>query len=265
MILKILSIDRILNCEVKMLTLEDIGFSIPQVPTRDRSIAQQICTPFLIADEFPIEIFTQVIGDHVRFFDEGFNIHNILSLGISFDTPNRWKNLERFFKERDITLHPSGMVEMYAHVKDIKGAFAKFSLALSHLDNWVADITKKTRDKTKLISQAAMAFKAIDAECVIKLHPTITMPTRDVSFDMRVNDKYVDILFVDGVWSHVRKVAGVRLVHPGNRTLGVIDDQNDQKRAKVEQNLAGQMVPAMLFSSLIHASNRKREARSVIF
>lgn len=238
-----------------MFTLEDLGIGIHRVPTRDNSVVYRVDMPFLIGHEFPIEIFVQHIGDHLRFFDEGFNLHSLLAYGISFDNESRWRSLNKFFIEQGITLHPNGLVELFAPYDQARSAFATFSLALCRLNDWIEDSIKKNRSKEEVVKKAALAFMKLYPENQITYNPSVIMPDRDLKFDLLVNNvKYVDVLFADGVWSHVRKVASMHIVHPKNESIGVLNDIDDIK-SKREKIIAGQFVPTMLLSTLLTSAN----------
>lgn len=242
-----------------MFTLEDLGIGMHRVPTRDGSVVYRVEMPFLIGHEFPIEIFVQRIGDHLRFFDEGFNLHSLLAYGISFDNETRWRSLNNLFNEQGITLHSNGLVELFAPFDQARPAFATFSLALCRLNDWIEDSLKKSRSKEEMVKKAALAFMKLYPEKKIKYNPYVVMPDRDIKFDLLVNDvKYVDVLFVDGVWNHVRKVASMHLVHPENESIGVLNDIDDAK-SKREKIIAGQLVPTMLLSTLLTSANNSNK------
>ena len=76
------------------------------------------------------------------------------------------------------------------------------------------------------------------------------MPRRYVKFDLLVGKRYIDILFPESAWSHVKKAGKVRLAYPSSSTMAVISDDEDPEKAKNEKNAIGVFVPATLLSSL---------------
>lgn len=76
--------------EFFMLCLNDLGFEMRPVPTRDGSAVHQLETPFRISRDAPLEAYVQTFDEEVRFFDEGLNLHTLLSLGMSFEEEAAW-------------------------------------------------------------------------------------------------------------------------------------------------------------------------------
>lgn len=114
------------------------------------------------------------------------------------------------------------------------------------------------------VARAALAFQGVFPKARIEYSPKIQTSRREVVFDLHVDDQYVDVPFVDSVWSHVRKVGGLRIERPETRTMAVINDVSDAPRkAAQERDVIGVFVPAMLLSSL-EASAMKQTASATV-
>lgn len=249
-----------------MFCLKDLGFGMRQVPTRDGSTVYQVDTPFKIAQDAPLEVYVQMLEGQIRFFDDGLNLHTLLSLGVCFEDEAKWRSLQNLFAGAETCLHPSGLIEMYAPRDRAEESFARFLLSLSQLEFWVAnEAFKVKRSKKEFVARAALAFQGVFSEAQIEYSPKIQTSRREVSFDLRVDDKYVDVPFVDSVWSHVRKVGGLRIERPETRTMAVINDVADaSKKAAQERDVIGVFVPAMLLSSLEASARKQAGAARVI-
>lgn len=248
-----------------MFCLEDLGCGMRQVPTRDGSTVYQVDTPFTIAQDAPLEVYVQMLEGQVRFFDDGLNLHTLLSLGVCFDDESKWRSLQNVFAGTKACLHPSGLIEMYAPRERAEESFARYLLALSQLEFWVAnEAFRVKRNKTAYVARAALAFQGVFPKAKIEYSPKIQTARREVVFDLHVDDQYVDVPFVDSVWSHVRKVGGLRIERPETRTMAVINDVADAPRkAAQERDVIGVFVPAMLLSSL-EASAMKQTASATV-
>lgn len=97
-----------------MLCLNDLGFEMQQVPNRDGSAVHQLETPFRICRDAPLEAYVQTFDEEVRFFDDGLNLHTLLSLGMSFEEEAAWDRLQDVFWGTGAVLHHSGLIEMVA-------------------------------------------------------------------------------------------------------------------------------------------------------
>ena len=134
-----------------MFTLENLGFSLVQVPTRDRSIAYRIDTPFKITEGAPLEIYAQLLEGQVRFFDDGLNLHTLLSLGVCFNDDHKWKSLQNIFSERGIQLHPSGSIETYTTFENATTAFSNLLRSLLKLESWITNEALKPKKNKRRI------------------------------------------------------------------------------------------------------------------
>lgn len=235
-----------------MFSLEDLGLGLRQVPTRDGSTVFKIDTPFEIIEGAPLEVYVQLLEGQVRFFDDGLNLHTLLSIGVCFDDESKWDSLQRLFSGSGVYLYPSGIIEMYSSRKRLVESFARFLLALTKLESWVTDDgLRPKKDKQIYVARAALAFKSIYPEEEVVYNPKIKIPHHRMKFDLSVGGMYVDVPFVGGALSHVRKVGNLRRNLPNSRTMAVINDLDGRvDKAVEERNWVGVFVPAMLLSSL---------------
>lgn len=241
-----------------MINLDNFGFGVHTVPTRDGSEAYRLHTPFTIIKDFPLEIYVQLIGNRVRFFDEGFNLHSLLAMGIVFDSKSRWSSLKRVVEKRQAILSDHGQIELFAPIESIRIACASYIQTLCDIGDWVIELnSQQKRSKEELIKRALLAFKALKPQDRIIENPVVAMKNeKDIKFDFSINEQeFIDILFPDSVWPFVRKVAHMRIIHPTNTGLGVVEDINNPKQAKIEQKAAGSFVPMICYSRLLTSMN----------
>lgn len=235
-----------------MISLKDLGFEMRPVPTRDGSAVHQIDTPFRLAEDAPLEAYVQMFEGEVRFFDEGLNLHTLLSLGMSFEEEAAWDCLQNAFQGTGVVLHPSGQIEMIAPRERAEEACARYLLALAQLESLVTDKNcPMDCDRKEYVARASLAFRCLLPKAEMECFPVMKTANGAISFDLRVDGRYVDVLFVDAVRSHVGKVEALRGERPDVQTLALIIDEADASgRAVAEKDAIGGAVHAMLLSEL---------------
>lgn len=235
-----------------MIALKDLGFGMRQVPTRDGSAVHQIDTPFRFAEDAPLEAYVQTFEEEVRFFDEGLNLHTLLSLGMSFEEEAAWDRLQEIFRGTGAVLHPSGQIEMIAPRERAEEACARYLLALTQLVSRPADKNCPVDcDRKEYVARAALAFRSVLPKAKMKCFPVLRTADGEITFDLLVDGRYVDVLFKDSLRSHVEKVKALRVECPDVQTFAVvIDVADEQGRAATEMELIEGAVPATLLSEL---------------
>lgn len=215
-------------------------------------VVHQLVTPFRICWEASLEACVQTFERGVRFFDDGLNLHTLLSLGVSFEEEAEWNRLQDAFPGTGVVLHSSGLIEMIAPRKRAEKAYARYLLALSQLTSWPADAAfPMNRDRKEYVARAVLAFRCVLHKAEIECFPVVQTSGGEISFDHRMDDKYVDVLSMASVRSHIRKVEALRLERLDVQTLSVVNDVADASgRAVAELETIGSPVPAMLLSAL---------------
>lgn len=243
-----------------MISLKDLGFEMRPVPTQDGSAVHQLETPFRICRDAPLEAYVQTFEGEVRFFDEALNLHTLLALGMSFEEEAAWDRLQDVFRGTGVVLHPSGLIEMIAPRERAEEACARYLLALTQLESLVTDKNcPMDRDRKEYVARAALAFRCLLPEAEMECFPVVQTASGAISFDLRVDGRYVDVLSVDAVRSHVGKVEALRRERPDVQTLAVIIDVGDEQgRAAAEMEAIGGAVPVMLLSELVASALRPK-------
>lgn len=235
-----------------MFCLKDLGFEMRQVPAREGSVVHQLETPFRICSDAPLEAYVQTSEREVRFFDDGLNLHTLLALGVSFEEEAAWNRLQDIFQGTGVVLRPSGLIEMIALRERAEEACARYLLALTQLASLPTDKACPTNlDHKESVARAALAFRCALPKAEMECLPVVQTSGGEISFDLRVDDQYVDVPFADSVRSHVKKVEALRLERPDVQTLAVINDVADASgRALADLETIGGSVSAMLLSKL---------------
>ena len=144
---------------------------------------------------------------------------------MSFEEEAAWNRLQDVFRGTGVVLQPSGLIEMIAPRKRAEEACARYLLAL-----------------TQLVAL-----------------PVVQTASGAISFDLRVDGGYVNVLSIDDVRSHVGKVEALRLERPDVQTLAVVIDEADASgRAVAEMEAIGGAVPVMLLSELVASALRPK-------
>lgn len=131
-------------------------------------------------------------------------------------------------------------------------ACARYLLALTQLESLVTDKNcPMDRDRKEYVARAALAFRCLLPEAEMECFPVVQTASGAISFDLYVGGRYVDVLSVDAVRSHVEKIKALRRERPDVQTLAVVIDAADASgRAVAEKDAIGGAVHAMLLSEL---------------
>ena len=141
---------------------------------------------------------------------------------------------------------------MIAPRKRAEEACARYLLALTQLVSLPADKNCPVDcDRNEYVARAALAFRCLLPKAEMECFPVMRTTDGEISFDLRVDDRYVDVLSIDAVRSHVGKVEVLLLERPDVQTLAVVIDEADaSERVAAEMEAIGGSVPAMLLSEL---------------
>lgn len=234
-----------------MISLKDLGFGMRQVPTQDGSAVHQIDTPFRLAEDAPLEAYVQTFDGKVRFFDEGLNLHALLSLGMSFEDEAAWNLLQDAFRGTGVVLYPSGQIEMIAPRERAEEACGRYLLALTQLVSLPAGKDCPVDwDRKEYVARAALALRCAFTKAEMECFPVLQTSGGEISFDLRVGGRYVDVLSVDAALSYVGKVEALQGECPDVQTLAVVIDEADASGRAAAKDAIGGAVHAMLLSEL---------------
>lgn len=179
---------------------------------------------------------------------------------MSFEEEAAWNRLQGVFRGTGVVLQPSGLIEMIAPRKRAEEACARYLLALTQLVALPADKNCPVDcDRKEYVARAGLAFRCLFPEAEMECFPVVQTASGAISFDLRVDGGYVNVLSIDDVRSHVGKVEALRLERPDVQTLAVVIDEADASgRAVAEMEAIGGAVPVMLLSELVASALRPK-------
>ncbi len=239
--------------------LSTFGFDMYKVPTRDGSIVYEIDTPFLLADEYTLNIFVEQLGNNIHIFDEGCTVFDLRGFGIQLDD-GRMKSLSNLLRGYGLALDGTS-IESLAPIDKGHVLFSRYIAAMMSIDSWLRSNLRVKPSKTNLVNQTKTYFKSwtrcdnvIDAPKIQGKYEKI------ISFDFMIDGLYVDSIFPDynATASFMHKVALAKISHD-LKTMVVVDDRTEPIKAKREKEIASAVSPAMgLLTLEFHATNGSR-------
>lgn len=236
-----------------MLSLNNLGFSLHPVETRDGTDVFRLETGFKLADEFPFDIFVEETKSRFHIFDEGLTIHSMLVLSFSLLKNNRRKSIASTVGERGVMLTPSGSFEMYGPKEKAAELVVNYISAMLDLDRWVIKTLSYTPTKTNLIESAKVLFQKWKPQSVIVSNPKVEgFGGTQLEFDFSVDGDFIDILspVANSASNFMYKSAVFRMAENEGRTLGLLDDRENREAARTEATILSTSCPVLLFSAL---------------
>ena len=230
--------------------LSTFGFDMYKVPTRDGSIVYEIDTPFLLADEYTLNIFVEQLGNNIHIFDEGCTVFDLRGFGIQLDD-GRMKSLSNLLRGYGLAFDGTS-IESLAPVDKGHVLFSRYIAAMMSIDTWLRSNIRVKPSKTNLVNQTKTYFKSWTQSNDVIDSPKIQGKyEKIISFDFMINDLYVDSIFPDynATASFMHKVALAKISH-NIKTMVVVDDRADPHKAQREKEIASAVSPAMDFSTL---------------
>lgn len=231
-------------------TLSTFGFDMYKVPTRDGSIVYEIDTPFLLADEYKLNIFVEQFGNNIHIFDEGSTVFDLRGFGIQLDD-GRMKSLSNLLRNYDLSLDGTS-IESLAPLDQGHVLFSRYIAAMMSIDTWLRNNLRVKPSKTNLINQTKTYFKSwTRSEKVIDEPKIQGKYEKAISFDFLINDLYVDSIFPDynATASFMHKVALAKISHK-IKTMVIVDDTLEPRKAQKEKEIASAVSHAMDLSTL---------------
>lgn len=237
------------------ISLDSLGFSLYPVKTRDGSRIFRLETAFKLVGEFPFDIFVEETPVGIHIFDEGLTFHNLLSLGLDLNAPGRLRSLRAVVgRYAPVTFTEQGMIEAFGDAQHTADLVVRYISAMIELDQWVFAVFAKQRSEANRVEEAIFYFRRWRPHAKISSAPKVpSLSGKLVQFDFSVDNQFVDILSDSGSSSaaFLRKVAETRIAGAEKvNTLGVVDDSQNQQRAKIEVEIVSSLSPSMLYSQL---------------
>lgn len=240
-----------MNCE----KLSDIiGMRCNQL---DSSI--EVLTPFTFSDGNGIELFAQEHGPQIHFFDDGFTLLHLHSVGISLNNKMRWLPLRGIAENYGVTLSDDGVFETLSSISNPSNGFARMVAALIGIAAWEREQIGVSADTALLVDEVALYLRAWKPSLKLLERPSIKgFSGRSLTFDFEFGDQYIDAVHPHfaSTGAELRKLVDFNSasVAANKEALVIVDDRNNPDLAKQEIGIIGRVAKTWPMSSLMVAS-----------
>lgn len=232
------------------LSLEELGFGLRRIETRDGSLVFALDTPFMFITNASIDVFVEQIGDKFHIFDDGMTLHEVLTSGVDMSSRYKWDSLRKIVGEWDVNFSHSGTFERYSSADKARETTADFLRAMFSIDDWIFEQVVHRKPVDTLVEESKMLFKRWWRTNEIVNHPKVSSDYGEqLEFDFKVKDTYVDVISPHKV-SSASTIRKLLATPSGSETLVVIDDRYDAKKAEQETCLVSRVSDTIYFSRL---------------
>lgn len=231
-----------------------LGFDCSPL-SADGSIAL-VYTPFRFKDGDEMPVFVEVVGEQIRFFDDGHVVMHFLGRGLRFDDGRQTRFIKTAASAHGATFTEAGELEVWSHVSDAGSGFAKFVGSLMGIAAWERDQEGVSVDTTLFVEEVAMALMASSPKTKLSRAPEFTgVSGRRYELDLMFGDTCVVATSPHpiAVGSVLHKLVDIRGVmdNASRKLLVVIDDRVDHEAADREAKIMQSVADVQPFTALI--------------
>jgi hypothetical protein len=222
--------------------------------------AVEILTPFTFADGNGIEIFAEIYGSQIHFFDDGFTLLHLHSAGIPIGgSKQKWRPLTSIANAYGVTLSEDGVFEIMCDSKNPGKGFAKIVSTLLGVAAWEREQAGVAMSSAWLVDEVALYLKAWKPNSKLIEQPSIKgFSGRILTFDFEQDGQYIDAVspHFASIGSELRKIVDLNSSAGEVRKemLVIVDDRQKPEAAKQEIKLLGRVAKAWPLTSLISAA-----------
>ena len=218
--------------------------------------AVEVITPFTFSDGGGIEIFAQEMGSQIHFFDDGFTLMHLHSVGIDLgDTKKRWTPLKNIAQAHGVTLSDKGVFQILTPVEKASHGFARIVSTLIGIAAWEREQMGISQDVSMLVDEVAMYLRAWRSkEKLIEKPPTVYgRSRRPLKFDFQFGETFVDAIqpTSQSTGSELRKLLDI---NEDIAVMVIVDDRKYAEKARQEIEIIGRVGTAWAMSSLMSMS-----------
>lgn len=213
-----------------------------------------INTPFRFQDGDHIPLYVEVVGQQLRFFDDGAAFMHFAGMGVHLQTGQQVRFLKNAAEAHGGSFNDRGEIELWTRAGDSGQAFARYVSTVMELVRWERErkiISHDTELFVEEVAQYLAAWKRVD----IQRSPKIQGVTgREYVLDLQMADTLVLTVAAHPQSSSaaLHKLVDIK-GHPNNQavtTLVVIDDRKDPVLAKSEGLVLSSVSPVISMGQL---------------
>ncbi len=222
--------------------------------------AIEVLTPFTFSDGNVIELFAQERGSQIHFFDDGFTLLHLHSIGIQLgNNRRRWMPLKKIAETYGVTLSDNGVFETLGPIQNARQGFARIMATLVGVATWEREQVGINANAAFFVDEVAFFLRAWKpSENLIENVAVSGFSGRTLNFDFEFDGKYVDAIspHSSSTGAELRKLVDFNSgpTHSRREVLVIVDDRRNAALAKQEIGIIGRVAKTWPMSSLISAS-----------
>lgn len=222
--------------------------------------AVEIITPFTFADGDGVGVFAQTLGPQVLFFDDGFTLQHLSSVGIDVGfNKKRWQPLRSITKTYGVSLSDQGIFETLCPANNPSQGFARIISTILGVAHWEKEQAGVSQDAAWFIDEVALYLKAWKPKAALSERPSARgFSGRTLSFDFELDGQFVDAIHSHSAstGAELRKIIDLHSnsAYSSKEVLVIVDDRQGLDGAKQEMAIIGQVATAWGISALMRAS-----------
>lgn len=214
-----------------------------------------VSTPFRFDDGDPLPVFVELVGSHVRFFDDGQTLMHFIGRGVRVETRTNATFLTNAAGKSGATFTESGELEAWAPVDQASEAFAKFLSSLMSLSAWENDQRGINSDTSLFVEEVAIALKAWKPNAALLANPAATgVSGREYRLDFEFDGSLVvaTSAHANAVSSVLHRLVDIKgkIENADVKFLVVIDDRTDPDAAMRESLIVQSVATVMPYQSI---------------
>lgn len=218
--------------------------------------AVEVITPFTFADGGGLEVFAQARGPQVHFFDDGFTMMHLNSVGIEIcANKKRWMPLKNIAETYGVSLSDKGVFETLVPTENASLGFARMISTLLGVDAWARSQAGVSQDAAWLVEEVGLYLHAWKPQAGIidKPSPVKGRTGRSLRFDFLLENQYIDAIQPHSI-STGSELSKIVDAPEDVGIMVIVDDRVNPEKAKQEMEIIGRIGTAWAMSSLVSAS-----------
>lgn len=217
-------------------------------------------TPFTFSDGELIHFYLQESEGSVLVHDNADTLSHLAGIGWDVSTRKRWLGIRSAISSFGFNLEDSGVImarDVSASKQQLIARYVASLLAVSELEREYLGLSD---GQIEFVEEVEACLRVIYQTSDLKFNPSaIGHSGKSHTFHFSVDGKLVDAMRPNGrsTGALLRKVLDVANTGADKQFMVVVDDREDEERAKAETDILSTTVSVMQFSAL-----EKQAARS---
>ena len=162
-----------------------LGFSCSVI--NDDGTVAYVSTPFKFADGDPVPVYMQVVGQRIRFFDDGEVLLHFKGRGLSLLDRRQVRFVVRSAERHGTTYSDEWVLEAIGNTAEAQDVFRRYMSALLDICTWEIENEGTDEDAELLVEEAVMAIRAAKPSGADRARPTVQRSERKAANTIAVD------------------------------------------------------------------------------